>query len=412
MEGPLDGINVLEVANWIAAPAAATLLADLGASVIKVEPPSGDVSRGARTDDGSLSGPPPPSAGFELNNRGKRGICVNLEFPEGRTIVHNLAKQADVLITNLTPRRLERFDLGYETLCRQNPRLVYAAVNAYGANGPERDRLGYDYTAFWARSGIMSLVGDRDAPPVVTRPGFGDHTTAIVLAYGIMTALYEREHTGKGQEIQTSLLNSAMWVLGTDIQTALAGHSPWPKHARVQPRNPLQNPYQAKDGRWLHLNMPAADRYWPRFCEAMGLESIRDDPRFQSLSVRSEHSAELVPLIDAAMAQRTRNEWAVILDKYDLVWAPVQNVQEVIADPQVHANDYIAEIDHPSLGRFRTIATPVRFGASHVEVRGPAPELGQHTEEVLLEQGLSWEDIGRLRDLGAIGSVYAEQAGF
>src|SRR6266567_3839568 len=286
MDGPLDGIQVLEVANWIAAPAAATLLADLGASVIKIEPPSGDVSRGTRTDAGNLSGAPPPSAGFELNNRGKRGMCINLGNPDGRAIVVNLAKKADVLITNLTPGRLARFDLSYETLRPANPRLIYAAVNAYGANGPERDRLGYDYTAFWARSGIMSLVGDRDAPPVVTRPGFGDHTTALVLVYGIMTALYEREHTGKGQEIQASLLNTGMWALSTDIQTALGGNAPWPKHARVQPRNPLQNPYRTKGGKWLHLNMPAADRYWPRVCEALGIESIRDDPRFQSLASR------------------------------------------------------------------------------------------------------------------------------
>src|SRR5713226_2958444 len=218
MDGPLDGIRVLEVANWVAAPAAATLLADLGASVIKIEPPQGDISRGYAASGGSLSSPLPPSSpGFEMNNRGKRAICIDLGHSEGRDIVKDLAKDADVLVTNLTPKRLARFDLGYESVRELNPRLIYAAVNAYGAKGPERDRLGFDYTAFWARSGIMSLVGDRDAPPVVTRPGFGDHTTAIVLAYGIMTALYDREHSGKGQEIQTSLLNSAMWVLGTDI---------------------------------------------------------------------------------------------------------------------------------------------------------------------------------------------------
>lgn len=406
MDGPLDGIRVLEVANWIAAPAAATLLADLGASVIKVEPPQGDVSRGYVASTASLAGPPQSSAGFELNNRGKRGMCVNLEHAEGRAIVRSLAKEADVLITNLTPKRLTRFDLGYALLQPENPRLIYAAVNAYGANGPERDRLGYDYTAFWARSGIMSLVGDRDAPPVVTRPGFGDHTTGIILAYGILVALWDRERTGKGQEIQTSLLNSALWVLSSDIQTALAGKTPWPKHARVEPRNPLQNPYRTKDDRWIHLNMPAADRYWPRFCAAFGLESVQDDPRFQTLASRQDHSRALVPLIDAAMAQRTRDEWAEILDKYDLVWAPVQDVDEVIVDPQVRANGYVTEIDHPNLGKLETIATPVRFSESHVAVRGPAPELGQHTEEVLLEQGCTWEDIERLRDSGVVGSVY------
>ena len=401
MEGSLDGIRVLEVANWVAAPAAAMLLGDLGASVIKVEPPQGDVSRGYVATVGSAA--PLSSPGFELNNRGKRGICINLQHPDGRATVRCLVHQADVLVTNLTPRRLARFELNYEKLLPDNPRLIYAAVNAYGANGPERDRLGYDYTAFWARSGIMSLVGDRDGPPVVTRPGFGDHTTAIVLAYGIMTALYERERTGKGQQVQASLLNSALWVLAGDIQAALAGGEPWPKHARVEPRNPLGNPYRTKDGRWIHFQMGQSDRYWPSFCAALQLESARDDPRFQTLAGRQKHSAELVPLIEAVMLQRTRGEWAGILDKHDLVWAPVQEVSEVIVDPQVRANGYITEIDHPNLGRFETLATPLRFGASRVDVRGPAPELGQHTEEILLEQGCTWEEIGRLRDAGAIG---------
>jgi len=186
-------------------------------------------------------------------------------------------------------------------------------------------------------------------------------------------------------------------------QAALAGKNPAPKHARVAPRNPLQNPYCAKDGRWLHLNMPQADRYWPNACKALGLDAIRDDPRFETLVLRQRHSAELVLLIEAAIAQRTREEWAPILDQHDLVWAPVQDVHEVIADPQVRANRYIVAFDHPNFGPFETIDTPARFGTSRVGARGPAPELGQHTEEVLLERGLSWDEIGRLRDSGALG---------
>ena len=404
MEGPLVGTQVLEVANWIAAPAAATLLSDLGASVIKVEPPEGDVTRGLRTDAGRLSGPPPPTVpGFQLNNRGKRSICINLRHPEGRAIVRSLAQGADIFISNLTPQRLINFDLGYETLSRENPRLIYTAVSAYGPKGAERDRLGYDYTAFWARSGIESLVGDRDGPPVVTRPGFGDHTTSLALAFGILAALIDRERTGVGQEVQGSLLSTGMWVLSSDIQAALNGGSPAPKHARSEPRNPLQNPYLARDGRWLQVNMPGADRYWPSFCTALGLEAIRDDPRFATLGGRQEHSAELVDIIDQVMATKTRAEWAAILDEHDLVWSPVQDVHEVIADPQVRANGYIQTIDHPNLGPVETIAMPVQFSQSRAEIRGPAPELGQHTEEILLEQGFSWEEISRLREAGAIG---------
>ena len=406
MEGPLEGIRVLEVANWVAAPVAAMLLGDLGASVIKVEPPRGDVSRGNVETGPKLSAPPTAGPSFQLNNRNKRGICVNLDHPDGRALVHSLAREADVFLTNLTPKRAARFELLYDSIRALNPRIVYAGVNAYGANGPERDRLGFDYTAFWARSGIMSLVGDRDGPPVVTRPGFGDHTTAIVLAYGIMVALYERERTGKGQEIQASLLNTGMWALGSDLQSALAGRPHLPRHARVEPRNPLSNPYQTKDGRWIHFQMGAADRYWAGFCAALELGDAREDPRYQSLALRQEHSAELVRQIDAAMAKRTRDEWGPILDQQNLVWSPVQSVDEVIADPQVSANGYVTEIDHPTLGRLRTLATPIRFSESRVEARGPAPELGQHTEEVLIERGCTWEEIERLRQAGAIGSAY------
>jgi crotonobetainyl-CoA:carnitine CoA-transferase CaiB-like acyl-CoA transferase len=321
--------------------------------------------------------------------------------------VKELANDADVFVTNLTPKRLARFDLGYEALREDNPRLIYAAVNAYGANGPERDRLGFDYTAFWARSGIMSLVGDRDGPPVVNRPGFGDHITGIIMAYGVMVALWDRERTGKGQEIQASLLNSAMWALSGDIQAALAGRKPLAKHRRLEPRNPLSNPYEAKDGRWIHFQMGAADRYWGGFCAALGLEELHDDPRFVNIVTREEHSAELVPLIDAAIARHTREEWGPLLDAQDLVWSPVQSIDEVIVDPQARLNGYITEVQHPTLGRFETLATPLRFGESNVAARGSAPELGQHTEEVLLERGRTWEEITRLRDAGAIGSVYS-----
>jgi len=407
MDGPLDGIRVLEVANWVAAPACSMLLGDLGASVIKVEPPQGDVSRGYAQSAERLSAPLPPSnPGFELNNRGKRSMCIDLGSEDGCAIVKELAKDADVFVTNLTPKRINRFNLGYEALRPSNPRLIYAAVNAYGADGPERDRLGFDYTAFWARSGIMSLVGDRDGPPVVNRPGFGDHITGIIMAYGVMVALWDRERTGKGQEIQASLLNSAMWALSGDIQAGLAGRKWLPKHRRLEPRNPISNPYECKDGRWIHFQMGAADRYWAGFCAALGLEELQHDPRFVNIVTREQHSAELVPLIDAAMAKHTRDEWGPLLDAQGLVWSPVQSIDEVIVDPQARLNGYITAVDHPTLGRFETLATPVRFGESHVVAHGAAPELGQHTEEVLLERGRTWDQITKMREAGAIGSVY------
>jgi crotonobetainyl-CoA:carnitine CoA-transferase CaiB-like acyl-CoA transferase len=405
MDGPLDGVTVLEVANWLAAPATATLLSDLGAAVIKVEPPQGDAWRYAQATAGNLSSEPIPNPAFQLDNRGKRSIALDLARPEARAIVHRLAAGADVFITNLVPRRLDRYGLGYAALAEANPRLVYAAVNAYGAEGDERDRLGFDYTGFWARSGLMSLVGDRDAPPAMPRAGMGDHTTALALTGAIVAALYARERTGRGEELRASLLNTGLWVLGSDIQTALLGRQGSPAHARAAPRNPIQNSYRAKDGRWLLLYMAQADRDWPLACAALELDELATDPRYGSMAARQEHSAELVAAFDTAFAGRTRDEWATRLDAFGLMWAPIQTVPEILADPQVEANAYFAEVEHPSLGRFQTVDTPVRYGANHVGVRGPAPEVGQHTEEILLELGLSWEEIASLRDIGAVGPL-------
>lgn len=408
MNGPLDGIRVLEVANWLAAPATATLLADMGASVIKVEPPQGDTWRAFRGTGSDLSKPPPPSnPGFQLDNRGKRSITVNLDRPSGRAIVQRLARDVDIFITNLVPRRLARYELGYETLSAGHPRLIYAGLTAVGAKGDERDRLGFDYTAFWARSGIMSLVGDRDGPPAMPRAGMGDHVTCLAMTWGIMTALYERERTGAGQEIQASLLNLGLWVLGSDIQTALMGLPNAPRHARVEPRNPLVNPYRTRDDRWLLLMANQSERDWPRVCAALDLGAIGDDPRFQTMVGRQQHSAELVGLLETAIAGRSREEWAPRLDANGVIWGPVQDVAEAIDDPQVRANGYLTEIDHPTFGRLQTIDSPVRFGTSQVGARTPAPELGQHTEEVLLEHGYTWEEIATLHEEGAIGSVYA-----
>jgi crotonobetainyl-CoA:carnitine CoA-transferase CaiB-like acyl-CoA transferase len=405
MDGPLDGVKVLEVANWLAAPATATLLSDMGAAVIKVEPPQGDAWRYAQATAGKLSSEAVQNPAFQLDNRGKRSIAVDLGHPEGRSVVHRLAAGTDVLITNLVPSRIERYGLGYTALSATNPRLIYAAVNAYGAEGEERDRLGFDYTGFWARSGLMSLVGDRDAPPAMPRAGMGDHTTALALTGAILAALYARERTGAGEELRASLLNTGLWVLGSDLQAALLGRQAAPAHARAAPRNPIQNSYRARDGRWLLLYMAQADRDWPRACAALGLDELATDPRYSSMAARQEHSTELVAALDAAFAGRTRDEWAERLDAYGLMWAPIQTVSEILDDPQVQANGYFAEIEHPTLGRFRTVDTPVRYGSSHVGVRGPAPEVGQHTEEILLEQGLSWEEIARLREIGAVGPL-------
>jgi crotonobetainyl-CoA:carnitine CoA-transferase CaiB-like acyl-CoA transferase len=403
VEGPLDGIHVLEVANWLAAPAAGAVLADMGADVVKVEPPNGDPWRGFRV--GAYVGYEhdlPVNVAFELDNRGKRGMTLDLENEAARSVLTRLASSADVLLTNLTPERATRFGLVYDDLSRVNPRLIYGHFTGYGVEGPDANRLGFDYAAFWARSGIMGLLGEEGRTPPLQRAGMGDHATSTMIACGVLAALFERERSGRGQIIHFSLLNSGLWVLGADVQIALASRKDPVRHDPAAPANPIWNTYRCADGAWLMLVMVQPDPYWPRVCAAIGRPELAEDPRYGSLEGRARHSRHLVQLLAETFASATRAEWGKRLDDHGLIWAPVQTLTEVVEDPQVHANGYFTTVDHPSLGSLEMIDSPFRFGRSHVTARGAAPELGQHTEEVLLEAGYSWDEIVSLREQGAL----------
>jgi crotonobetainyl-CoA:carnitine CoA-transferase CaiB-like acyl-CoA transferase len=398
MEGPLSGLRVLEVANWLAAPAGCALLADFGAEVIKVEVPGGDPLRGFMAQVG-IDVPLNPA--FEQCNRGKKGITLNLEPPEAREILYRLVKGADVVVTNLLPHRRQRYGLTYEELVEHRPDIVYVSLTGYGSEGPDRDRPGYDYAAFWARSGIMGLLGEPDDPPPPQRPGMGDNTSALVLAGSVAMALLARERTGQGQEVDISLHNTGIWVLANDVQAALVGVD-LPRPSRRSFPNPLWNSYRSRDGRWLMLVMLVSDMYWPQFCRATGRDDLEKDPRFATFQARYLNREELIAILDDLFAQRTLDEWAQALDEQGCIWAPAQTVKEVISDPQSRARGAFIEIDHPTAGKIELVDTPIKFGKSRVGVRGPAPELGQHTEEVLLEAGYTWDDIVRVRDEGLI----------
>ncbi len=403
MDGPLDGVQVLEVANWLAGPTTAALLGDMGARVIKIEPPAGDAWRGLVTPGaGSGEAAGGPNWSFEMDNRGKRSATADLNHPAGRAIVQQLADRADVFITNLSPSRVERYELAYATLSKRNPRLIYAWVTAYGAEGPDRDLPGFDFTAYWARSGMMHLMGDAGAPPMLQRGGMGDHTTALALVAGVLAALIERGHSGLGQEVRCSLLNTGAFVLSGDLQATLVSGKNPAKRDPDSPPNPIQQRYQCADGRWLLLNMPQSDPYWPKVCRALERPDLIDDKRCAGFNDRMRHSQEICAIIAGIIAAAPLAAWAPRFEANGVIWAPVALPTEVVGDPQAHANRHFATIEHPTLGSFQTVDIPIRFGRSRVTARGPAPEAGQHTEEVLSELGYTWSEIVALRDAGAL----------
>jgi len=398
LESPLDGIRVLEVANWLAAPAGCALLADAGADVIKVEPPAGDPYRGY----GSAALAATFNYAFELDNRGKRGITLDLEHAGSRDVIYRLIGGCDVFATNLLPKRRERYGLTYDDLKSHRADIIFTSVTGYGSSGPDRDRPGYDYAAFWARSGIMNLLGEPDSPPPPQRPGMGDHTTALAVAGAVSLALFHRQRTGKGQALDVSLNNTGLWVLGIDVQAALFTGTENVRISRRSVPNPLWNSYQTADGRWIQLVMLVADLYWPKFCRAIERPDLEHDTRFSSMALRTENREALIALLDQVFGQRTLDQWAARLDAEGCIWAPAQTLGEAINHPQTRARGAFARVQRPGVGDIELVDTPVKYGGATVGVRGPAPELGQHTEEVLLEAGYTWDEITALRSDGVL----------
>lgn len=405
MPGPLEGIKVLEVANWVAAPAACAMLADLGADVVKVEhPETGDPVRSIDvTPAGIVAETPDLNPSFEHLNRGKKSIGINLADPDGQNIVRRLATEVDILVTNLVPERQERYGLRYEDVRDSNPRLIYVALTGYGANGPERDRLGFDYAAFWARSGIMASIGEEGSPPVQQRPGMGDHATSLAITSAIGMSLFERERSGLGQRIECSLLHTALWVLGMDVSAALDHGQPVSRHSRTGTPNPLSNYYETGDGGWIQFVMFDSQRFWPGFCRALELGALASDSRFATQNARAANSTDLISLIAERISSRPRKDWGPRLDEEGCIWAPVQTVDEIANDPQVRANGYLAELHrHNSDESFGVVAMPAKLERTPGIATTPAPALGEHTETQLLELGYTWDQIADLKSSGAI----------
>ncbi|MFH1651867.1 MAG: CoA transferase [Chloroflexota bacterium] len=400
----LEGIKVVDVSQVAAVPLASRLLADFGADVIHVEHPlRGDSWREFQAGQGAgtAGAPSPINYNWENYNRNKRSLTLDLSQEQGREIMHRLLKDADVLLTNLRSFEKVKFGLEYSAVSKLNPRLVYASLFGYGKYGPDKDAPGYDQTAYWHRAGIPYVLSWPGELPPCFQTAFGDNVAALALAFGVMTALYRREKTGAGQEVDLSLFQMGVFVNAFNIGGALTTgkeYEEWRRHAPEESPNPLSNIYLTGDGRWLNMVMLQSDRYWTKFCQAIGHEEMEKDPRFDSFATRKENHVELFHVLEEIMLTKPLREWITVMTAAGLPIAPMQSLQEVIHDPQAEANNFFPTFDHPTYGPLKIIANPLNFSEDPATIRTPAPELGQHTEEVMLELGYDWEDIGKLKD--------------
>jgi len=376
--GPLEGVKVVDLTSYIAGSYGAMMLADMGADVVKVEALEGDSFR--------------ELPGFYGWNRGKRSLAVNLKDPDGRAIVHRLARDADVVMENMRPGVVERLGVDYETLRAINPRLVYSSVTAFGSDGPYRDRPGFD-PLLQAMGGVMTLQGLGTAPQYL-RIAVTDYYCAALACQAVLAALFVRERTGRGQRVQTSLLQAVLALQSGNV-VAYPGYE---LTFRVTPTYRL---YQGSDGQWFFLAV-GNQSFWVKLCTAIGCEHLAQDPRFGSWMARREHAEALMPLLERTFASRPAAEWVRILAEHDIPAAPTQSLREFMQDPAVLHHKMIVTYDHPELGPLTLMGQPLRFSETPAPDAGPPPTLGQHTAEVLRQAGYTDPEIAELRRRGVI----------
>jgi crotonobetainyl-CoA:carnitine CoA-transferase CaiB-like acyl-CoA transferase len=403
IQRPLEGIRVLDCGVFHAGPGGPAILGDLGAEVIKIEQPGvGDPIRMAgqigKIQFGVAGG---RGLFFEGANRSKKGITLNLKSEKGRAILYRLVEQSDVFLTNLRPPAVERLKIGYPALREVNPRLIYASVSAYGPKGPDRDLGGFDYQG-QARSGLMYSMGEAGTPPVACQFGIIDQATAIMASHQIITALFMRERTGIGQQVHLSILSAAMYLLYFNILLTTAGGMQVPRHRRAT-ENPMRNYYRCGDGGWLMMTLTPPERHWGPLCAALGHPELENDPRYDTDEKRSANAAELVAWFDEIFASRPRDAWLRIFAEHDLFACAINTLEELATDPQVVANDYLESFDHPVLGEIKLPGYPVHFSESRAGTTLAAPDLGEHTVEVLSKLcGYGDEEIEALRAEGVV----------
>jgi formyl-CoA transferase len=399
-QGIFAGLKVVDCASFIAAPAAATVLSDFGADVVKIEPPGrGDPYRALPQVAGNPSSP--HNYGWMLEGRNKKSIALDLTKADAREVLHRLVAGADVFITNYPPPVRRRLGVTYDDIAPLNPRLIYASFTGYGEVGEEAHRPGFDSNAWWARSGLMDVVRPHaGAPPARSVAGMGDHPSAIALFAAIVTALFRRERTGKGGHVGSSLMANGVWANGFLIQAQLCGATFYPRQPRENALNALTNHYLCRDQRWLMLSLLDHERQWPLLAGSVGREELVNDPRFASASVRQAHARELIAILDAVFATKDLAAWRVILDANDLITGAVAALEDIPGDRQMLANDVLVPFAHDDMF---TVNSPFWVAQADKVAPQPAPGVGEHSDEVLRGIGYAEADIARLRASGAVG---------
>ncbi|HEX4018920.1 MAG TPA: CoA transferase [Frankiaceae bacterium] len=397
-----QGVRVIELAQWVFVPVAGAMLADWGADVIKVEHPDGD---GYRQLVIPGSGTSTVNYSMEMANRNKRSVAINLKSPDGRAALLRLLESADVFLTNFLPSVLERLGLGADEIRALNPRLIYARGHGYGTRGPDADTPAYDSTAFWARGAIEETLAPLGLPePLPQRGAVGDRYAATHLAFGIAGALFRRDRTGEGCTVDVSLLSTALWMISSDVLASLQGafrQSPELGRPRVTLPNPLAANYRCGDGRWLTMCCLQPDKYWADVCAILERPDLLADARFIDMKSRAEHSGVLVAELEATFARRPMDGWRRELDDARIPWAPFQTVDELVDDPQIIANGYIGTVEREGAEPFPLPAGVVQFDEKSAALHA-APGLGEHTDEVLMSLGYSWDEVVELKLSDAI----------
>ena len=392
-----DGLKVIDCASFIAAPAAATVLSDFGADVVKIEPPTGDAYR----QTASAPGQPATEHNFPwiVDARNKRSLGVDLASADGRDILRRLVTGADVFITNYPARVRKKLGFDFATLESLNPRLIYASFSGYGENGPEADKPGFDTTAWWARSGMMDAVRAAGAPPARSTGGMGDHPSSLAVLSGVLMALYRREKTGKGAEVTSSLIANGVWANAFLVQAALCGAVFPERRPREDASNALATFYQCRDGQWLILSIHNEEKLWPELVACLERPDLAQDARFATKSDRLANARALIDEIDAAFARRDRNDWRARLNARGILFEVVAPTTEVPNDPQALQNDILVAFADSDL---KTVNSPFWISGETKAPPRMAPELGQHSDEILREIGYGADEIARMRGARAV----------